>query len=342
MTKTTLSIITPCFNEAENVESCALKVKEIMETLLPEIDYEHIFADNSSTDSTVDKLRDLAGKDLRVKVIVNSSNVGPFRNIWNALKSVSGEVVIPMLPADLQDPPEVIPEMLEFWKKGNLVVYGVRKTREEAILMRLLRIYYYRIVKKMAAVEIPVNSGEFMLIDNRILRSILSTNDYYPYIRGLVAQTQVKSASVSYAWAARKHGKSKNSFLDLIDQGVNGLVSTSRLPARIILICGFFLSTAGVLFGLYAIGAKVVGYGVAPNGITAAISGIFVLGGIQLFFLGLLGEYILSIHGQVRRSPEMFEIERINFDNHFLKSKDKSDKKVLPQKSTRGTNSRRK
>ena len=341
MTKTTLSIITPCFNEAENVESCALRVKEIMETLLPKIDYEHVFADNSSTDSTVDKLRDLAGRDSRIKVIVNSSNVGPFRNIWNALKSVSGDVVIPMLPADLQDPPEVIPEMLELWKKGNLVVYGVRRIREEAIPMRLLRICYYRIVKKLAAVEIPVNSGEFMLIDKRILRSILSTDDYYPYIRGLVAQTQVKSASVSYTWAARKHGKSKNSFLNLIDQGVNGIVSTSRLPARITLICGFILSAAGVLFGLYAVVAKLVGYGVAPNGITAAISGIFLLGGSQLFFLGLLGEYILSIHGQVRRSPEMFEIERINFDNHLMVSKDKNGKKVLPQKS-RGTNSRRK
>lgn len=308
-----ISIITPCYNEEVNVEICAQELKRVMHEQLPEYEYEHIFADNASTDSTLSKLREMAKGDNRVKVIANSRNVGPFRNMWNAMKSATGDIVVPQLAADLQDPPNVIPELVKNWEAGFLVTYGVRAKREESLIMRLARGLYYRIIKKFAAAVIPLNSGEFLLADKRVIDSILAVDDQYPYIRGLIAQTGVKSASVSYTWVKRERGKSKNSFISLIDQAINGFVSTSRVPARLALLGGFILSFLGVAYALFTLIMVFTSEGSAPVGIPTIIVGIFLMGGVQLLFLGLIGEYILSIHGQVRRTPPMFEVERINF-----------------------------
>ena len=308
-----LSIITPCYNEEVNVEICAQELKKVMQEKLSGYDYEHIFADNASTDATLIKLRELAAKDDHIKVISNSRNVGPFRNMWNAMKSATGDAVVPLLPADLQDPPSVIPELVKHWEQGFLVTYGVRANREESIIMRMARGLYYRIIKKFASAVIPLNSGEFLLADKKVIDSILVVDDQYPYIRGLIAQTGVKSASVPYTWVRRERGKSKNSFISLIDQAINGFVSTSRVPARLALLGGFLLSFLGFAYAIFTLVMVLISDGTAPVGIPTIIVGIFLLGGIQLLFLGLIGEYILSIHGQVRRTPPMFEIERINF-----------------------------
>jgi len=308
-----LSIITPCYNEEVNVEICAQELKKVMSESLPNYTYEHIFADNASTDSTLLRLREVASKDKNVKVISNSRNVGPFRNMWNAMKSASGDAVVPLLPADLQDPPTVIPDLVKHWENGFLVTYGVRANREESFTMRVARGLYYRIIKKFASAVIPINSGEFLLADKKVIDSILEVDDHYPYIRGLIAQTGVKSASVPYTWVRRERGKSKNNFIALVDQAINGFVSTSRVPARLALLGGFVLSILGFCFAIFTILSVWLSDGSAPVGIPTIIVGIFLLGGVQLLFLGLIGEYILSIHGQVRRTPPMFETERINF-----------------------------
>lgn len=308
-----LSIITPCYNEEVNVEICAQELKKVMSESLPNYTYEHIFADNASTDSTLLRLREVASKDKNVKVISNSRNVGPFRNMWNAMKSASGDAVVPLLPADLQDPPTVIPDLVKHWENGFLVTYGVRANREESFTMRVARGLYYRIIKKFASAVIPINSGEFLLADKKVIDSILEVDDHYPYIRGLIAQTGVKSASVPYTWVRRERGKSKNNFIALVDQAINGFVSTSRVPARLALLGGFILSILGFCFAIFTMLSVWLSDGSAPVGIPTIIVGIFLLGGVQLLFLGLIGEYILSIHGQVRRTPPMFETERINF-----------------------------
>ena len=308
-----ISIVTPCYNEEVNVEICAQELKKIMQEQLAGYDYEHIFADNASTDSTLSKLREMAKADNHIKVISNSRNVGPFRNMWNAMKSATGDAVIPQLAADLQDPPSVIPEFVKNWEAGFLVTYGVRAKREESLIMRMARGLYYRIIKKFAAAVIPLNSGEFLLADKRVIDSILAVDDQYPYVRGLIAQTGVKSTSVSYTWVARERGKSKNSFISLIDQAINGFVSTSRVPARLALLGGFILSFLGFAYALFTVIMVLTSNGSAPVGIPTIIVGIFLMGGVQLLFLGLIGEYVLSIHGQVRRTPPMFEVERINF-----------------------------
>ena len=310
-----ISIITPCYNEENNVRECYQAVKEVVTQSLPNYRYEHIFADNASTDGTLVKLKEIAAQDQNVKVISNSRNVGPFRNMWNAMKSASGDAVIPLLPADLQDPPSVIPQFVSKWESGDLVVYGVRANREESWIMRKMRGTYYRLIRRFADAVIPLNSGEFLLADKRVIQSILTVDDAYPYIRGLIAQTAVKSSSIPYTWVRRERGRSKNSFIDLIDQAINGFVSTSRIPARLALLSGFFFSILGFLGAIATFVAFLINREGAPVGIPTIIVSIFLFGGIQLLFFGIIGEYVLSIHGQVRRTPPMFEVERVNFES---------------------------
>ena len=312
-----ISIITPCFNEELNIETCYLAVKKIMKTKLPNYSYEHIFSDNASSDSTFLVLEKIAKKDKNVKVILNSRNVGPFRNMWNAMKNATGDAIIPLLPADLQDPAEIIPSFVKNWEKGDLVVYGVRSNRQEFWMMRFLRSIYYKLIRKFADAVIPLNSGEFLLADKLVIKSILEVDDQYPYIRGLIAQTAVKSSSVNYTWVKRKKGKSKNSFIDLIDQAINGFVSTSRIPARFALLFGFIFSIIGFIGAAITFISFLLNKESVASGIPTIIVAIFLFGGIQLLFFGIIGEYILSIHGQVRKSPPMFEIKKINFKKEF-------------------------
>ena len=308
-----LTIITPCYNEELSVVDCAREVQKVMLSRLPKVKYEHIFIDNASTDGTVRELRKIASGSKNVKVIVNSRNVGPFRNMYAAMAKASGRAIIPMLPADLQDPADKIPDLYQEWIKGYLVVYGERTNRQESLVMRALRGLYYRIVRTMSETDIPLNSGEFMLIDRRISDEICKLGDHYPYIRGLVAQSTSNSTSVPYTWGVRKKGKSKSNLLTLIDQAINGFVSTSRAPARIALLGGFLISGLGFLVGLWSFVANLVDAPTALQGIPTLIVALFFFGGIQLFFLGLIGEYVLSIHAQVRRLPQEFEVESINF-----------------------------
>lgn len=308
-----ISIITPCFNEEDNIERCYQEVKKMMKNQLPKYSYEHIFSDNASTDSTFKVLSSIAKRDKNVKVILNSRNVGPFRNMWNAMKNASGDAVIPLLPADLQDPVDVVPKFVKNWEKGDFVVYGVRANREESLIMRAARGLYYRIIRRFADAVIPINSGEFLLADIKVIKSVLEVDDEYPYIRGLIAQTGVKSSSVKYSWVKRRSGKSKNSFIDLVDQAINGFVSTSRVPARIALLFGFIFSLLGFIGALLTLIAFIINRSDAPVGVPTIIVSIFLFGGLQLLFFGILGEYILSIHGQVRKSPRMFELKKINF-----------------------------
>jgi len=308
-----VTVITPCFNEAENVEECARLLSELFQNELPHLNYEHIFVDNASEDQTVHVLRKIAGENPRVKVIVNSRNVGPFRSMWFALQHATGDAIVPMLPADLQDPPEIIKEFIAGWEKGFLINYGIRKNRQENILMRMVRAFYYRLVNKLSPQEIPINAGEFMLIDRKVADSILETQDHYPYIRGLVAQTGLKSHAVEYVWAARKKGKSKNSLLDLIDQGINGFVSTGKALTRFSLLAGILIAFAGFAAAIFTFFSALQDRTSFQLGIPTLVISVFVFSGIQLIFLGIIGEYVLSIHGQVRKSPSVFAIEKINF-----------------------------
>lgn len=313
MRRQTISIITPCYNEAGNVESCAAEVARVMRESLPKYDYEHIFCDNSSTDSTVAELRGLAAADPHVRVVVNSRNVGPFRNIANGLRHASGDLVVPMVPADIQDPPSVIPKMVAELTPDLDVVYGVRSNRRENLLLRLFRGIYYRVLRASGGSMPPAHAGEFLLARRDVIEAVLRVAGSYPYIRGLVAQTHPRFATVPYEWAQRNVGRSKNSFPDLVDQALNGIVSTARTPMRWALLLGSLLAAAGVVIGIWNFFLFVVAGTDAAQGIPTLIVATFVFGGVNLFFIGLIGEYVLSIHQSVRPEPPMFERELINF-----------------------------
>jgi glycosyltransferase involved in cell wall biosynthesis len=307
-----ISIITPCYNEENNIEPCVNAVRNVMSELLPQYEYEHIFIDNSSIDSTVDVIRTFAASDKNIKLIVNNRNIGVSRSIYRAVGRAHGDAIVPMLPADLQDPVDVIPKFVRLWEEGSMIVFGQRIERQESIVMRILRGIYYRIIRKLATSSIPINAGEFMLIDKKVAAAITSIDDQYPYVRGLVAQADTRSSFVQYRWERRVSGKSKSTPFVLVDVAINGLVSTSRLPARISLLAGFAISLFGLALGSLTLLSTVIWGRHALPGITSILISVLMIGGVQLFFLGLIGEYVLSIHSQVRREPTVYSSEEIN------------------------------
>lgn len=312
--KLKISIITPCFNEADNVLECYETTKKVIETSLPEFTYEHIFCDNASTDGTVTILENLASSDQNVKVILNSRNFGPFNSMFNGLLSSSGDLVVPFLPADLQDPPEVIPQFVAEWKNGFEVVYGVRKTREESLVLRGFRKIYYRLVNRWASIPIPENVGEFSLIIRQVVESLREVKDYYPYVRGLIANAGFKSTSVHYTWKARRRGISKNNAYALIDQALNGIISFTNIPLRLLMFFGISLSVLSVGYSIVTLLTALFRFGtVAQPGVQTLIVAVFFFSGVILFALGLMGEYLAAIHSQVRTRPLVIERKRINF-----------------------------
>ena len=309
-----ISIITPTFNEQLNVEDCYRAIRDLFVRELPDYDYEHIFSDNCSSDETVGILKKIAAADAAVKVIVNARNFGPFRSMFNALLSADGDAVVVFLPADLQDPPELIPEFVKRWEQGFEVVYGIRADREEGFFLRSARRIYYRLVNQLAEIEIPPDVGEFQLIDRVVVNVLRQCDDYYPYVRGMIANCGFRSTGLKFVWKARKKGFSKLRLYHLVDQALNGIISTTNLPAR---FCMFFGVTAASLSVFYAFVVSIYSLihfrEFAPPGIPTLIVAMFFFGGVQLFFLGLLGEYISAIHAQVRKRPMVIERERVNF-----------------------------
>lgn len=320
MTQTTsarkrISIVTPTYNEELNVRDCYVALRRLFETELPEYDYEHIFTDNGSSDGTVGILRELAHNDRRVKVIVNARNFGPFRSVFNALLSTSGDAVVVFMPADLQDPPALIPQFVRLWETGHEVVHGIRANREEGFLMRNIRRVYYKTVSRLAEITIPPNVSEFQLIDRVVVEWLRKCDDYYPYVRGMIANCGFRTAGIPFTWKARQKGFSKLRLYHLIDQGLNGIISFSNVPMRFCMLFGMLIAGLSLLYAtVTAVLAIVYFRQLAEPGIPTLIVALFFFGGVQLFFLGLLGEYVSAIHSQVRKRPMVIERERINFE----------------------------
>lgn len=308
-----ISIVTPCFNEEANLRDCRDAVARLFAEQLPEYDYEHIFCDNASTDSSPAVLRKLATEDSRVKVIFNSRNFGPFRSTFNGLMSSSGDAVVVLLAADLQDPPEVVVDFVRHWEAGHEIVYGIRANRQEGLLMRTTRRIYYRMVSRCASIDIPPDVGEFQLIDRVVVEALRGFDDYYPYIRGMIASCGFRMIGVPYTWKARRKGLSKNRLYHLVDQGLNGLISFTNLPMRFCLFLGLALSVASMGFAVFTVAAHLWFHAAAPSGIPTLIAALFFFSGVMLFFLGVMGEYLCAIHFQVRRRPLVIERGRLNF-----------------------------
>ena len=305
-----ISIVTPCFNEELNLLDCHAALKDVFDRHLPAYRRQHIFCDNASSDGSLAILRRLAADDPAVTVIVNARNYGPFRSTFNGLRHAAGDAVVVLFAADLQDPPDVIVEFVREWESGAEVVYGIRQQREEGRLMRNVRRLYYRMVSRFAGIDIPLDVGEFQLIDRRVLDALLRHEDYYPYIRGMIANCGFSSRAVPYVWRARKRGLSKNRLYHLVDQGLNGLISFTNLPMRIAMFMGFAIALLSFVYAGFTLVVNLAYHGrLTVPGIPTLIVALFFFGGVQLMFLGIIGEYVSAIHFQVRKRPLVVERE---------------------------------
>jgi glycosyltransferase involved in cell wall biosynthesis len=310
----TISIVTPCYNEELNIQDCYDTVRRLFDTELKAYRREHIFCDNASTDSSVAILRAIAAEDPGVRVILNARNFGPLRNTFNGVMAATGDAVLLFLPADMQDPPELLPEFVKFWEQGYEIVFGIRATREEGWLMRNFRDAYYRLLISFSEFKVPPGVGDFQLVDRRVVDAMHNVKDNYPFLRMMTFECGGRAVGVPYHWRTRKKGASKNKIAALIDQGLNGLVSFTTAPLRLSLYIGFGLATLSVVYSILNLVIGLVRYQtITEPGIMTLIVAFFFFGGVQLFFLGVIGEYILAIYGQVRERPVVFERERINF-----------------------------
>jgi len=311
----TISIVTPCYNEELNVRECYEAVKQLFDTSLKKYRREHIFCDNASTDGTLAILREIAAADSDVRVIVNARNFGPLKNTYNGVMATAGDAVLLFLPADLQDPPELLPEFVAQWEAGYEIVYGIRATREEGWVMRSVRDLYYRLLTRFSDLNVPPGVGEFQLVDRRIVDAMHHVRDTYPFMRMMTFECGGRAVGIPYHWRARAKGFSKNRLSALIDQGLNGLVSFTGAPLRLGLFIGFVIASLSLAYAFLNFVLAFVYYRqLTEPGIMTLIVALFFFGGVQLFFMGLIGEYVLAIHGQVREKPVVFERERINFD----------------------------
>jgi glycosyltransferase involved in cell wall biosynthesis len=305
-----ISIVTPCFNEKENVQELYDRIKGIMNGF--GYDYEHIFIDNASTDNTVEILRGLAAQDDRVKVIINTRNFGHVRSPYYALLQARGDAVIGMA-SDLQDPPEKIPEFIRKWEEGFKVVIGVKTSSQESGLFFLLRRLYYRVLCSLSEVPLIENFTGFGLYDRKVIEILRGLNDSYPYFRGLIADLGFDIARIEFDQPRRKRGISKNNFYTLYDLAMLGVVSYTKVPLRVAAMLGFFSGAISFLIGLAYLIYKLVDWRNFSLGLAPVVIGLFFLGSVQLFFLGIVGEYIGQIYTLSLRRPLVIEKERINF-----------------------------
>ena len=306
-----ISIVTPCFNEENNIRELYGKVKAIM-TGLENYRYEHIFIDNASTDRTVDILRESAQNDKNLKVIVNTRNFGHIRSPYHAILQTQGDAVISIV-ADLQDPPELIKEFVKKWESGFKIVVGVKKESGESKLFYTLRQLYYSTLVRLANVELIEQFTGFGLYDREVINILRNLNEPYPYFRGLIAEIGLPRASVEYLQPSRHRGITKNNFYTLLDIALLGLTSHSKVPLRLAVIVGFIAAVASLAVALFYLVYKLLFWNSFTVGLAPLVVGIFFFSSVQLLFLGIVGEYVGSIHTYVQNRPLVVEKERINF-----------------------------
>jgi len=306
-----ISIITPCYNEEENVEDVYREVKKVFDSLKG-YTYEHIFIDNASKDKTVSILKDIAKDDKNVKVIINTRNFGHIRSPYHALLQAKGDAVISIV-ADLQDPPQKIIEFLKKWEEGYKIVIGIKTHSEESAIMFGVRKIFYTLISKLSDVELIRNFTGFGLYDKKVIDIIRNLDDPYPYFRGIIADIGFEVAKIKYKQPARKRGITKNNFYTLYDIAMLGITNHSKVPLRLAAMVGFSLSIISLFVACGYLIYKLIFWKSFSVGIAPVVIGLFFFASVQLFFLGLVGEYIGSIHTQVLKRPLVIEKERINF-----------------------------
>ena len=311
MSKQLLSIVTPTYNEIDNIEELLRRVKSSVSSF-DQYDFEFLVIDNCSTDGTQLKLKELASQDPRIKVILNARNFGHIRSPYYGILQSRGAATI-YLASDLQDPPEMIPEFIEQWESGYKLVMAIKPVSKSSPLMHAFRKTYYRFIDKISEVEIINDSTGFGLYDKSVLDKLREINDPYPFLRGLICELGYEVKTIRFVQPRRLRGITKNNFYTLFDIAMLGMVSHSRVPIRIAALVGFLLGALSMLTAFVFLALKLLFWNSFPLGSAPVVIGLFFLFGVQLFFIGILGEYIGSIHTYVQNRPIVVEKERINF-----------------------------
>ena len=310
-----ISIFSPCYNEELNLEILYNRITDVMEKLKDRYDYEIVIIDNKSKDNSRKVLRKLAEKDKRVKVIFNTRNFGPGRSGAHGFFQTTGDASI-ALAADLQDPPELIPEFLKKWEEGYKVVWGQKTESEESKVMFFIRKLYYKIIGKFSENKQIDNITGYGLYDKKVVEQLKNEKNPHPNFRYSVTDFGYDVSLVTYKQNNRLHGKSSYNFFRYLDTAISALISTSRFPLRLITYCGFLLSGFCFLFGLYYLIKKILYWDSFQLGLAPLIVAVLFIAAIQMIFIGVLGEYLGEVLNWVVIKPLVVEDERINFEEN--------------------------
>lgn len=308
----TVSVVTPCYNEESNVQEVYERVRAAV-AVAGAYRHEHIFIDNASRDNTWRILKAIAAQDKNVKIIRNTRNFGHIRSPQHALYQASGDAVIGIV-ADLQDPPEMIVDLIRKWEEGYPVVLGVKAASEEAGLMFWVRKQYYKLVNRLSGVETYENCTGFGLYDRKVIDIVKQFDDPYPYFRGMVAEIGFPHFEIPYHQPVRKRGITKNNFYTLYDTAMLAITNLSKVPLRLVTFSGFAGALLSVLVSLAYLVYKLLFWRSFSVGVAPLVIGLFFFMSIQMLFMGIVGEYIGTIHTLVQKRPLVIERERINFE----------------------------
>ena len=322
--KKTLSVMIPCYNEEENVRPIYATVRNVILTECQAYDYEILFIDNKSSDRTREIIREICTEDKNVKAIFNVTNFGQFNSPYYAMLQTTGDCTL-SLSADFQDPPELIPQFVKEWESGYKVVIGVKTRSKENPVVYMLRGLYYKTIKKMSHVDQIEHFAGFALYDRSFIETLKKLHDPQPYIKGLVSELGPERKEIEYEQQKRKAGKSKNNFFTLYDAAMVGFTSYTKVGLRLATYFGFLVAFVSFIAGIIYIILKFMWWREFTAGSAAVTVGQFFLGGVQLVFLGFLGEYVMAINARVMNRPLVVEEERINFEEKNVEKQELSN-----------------
>ena len=306
-----ISVVAPCYNEAENIAELVQRLRAVFATM-PRHQFEVIFIDNASEDATVSIIKAIAATDQQVKLIVNARNFGHVRSPVYGITQAQGDAVI-LMATDLQDPPELLLDFVAQWEAGYRIVVAVKSGVEESAIFHFARSLYYRFLTKISEGEVIEHFTGFGLYDHRVVDILRDSNEPYPYLRGLITELGFKIAKVPFFKPSRRRGFSKNNLYTLYDMAMLGITSHSRIPLRLAIFTGFGFGFLGLMMAAYYLIMKLIHWDSFSMGQAPMLIGLLIFCSIQLFFIGLLGEYILAINTRTQKRPLVVESERINF-----------------------------
>lgn len=310
--KKLISVLIPCYNEVENVQPISEAIVNEFVTKLPQYDYEIVFIDNFSTDGTRKKIEQICKQTQKIKAIFNAKNFGQFNSPYYGMCQTHGDCTIAMC-CDFQDPVELIPRFVAEWEKGYKIVSAIKTQSEENKIVRFLRTCYYKAIKKMSSVEQIEHFTGTGLYDKSFIDVLRELDDPMPFLRGIVAELGPLRKDIEYTQAKRRAGKTHNNWYSLYDAAMLSFTSYTKVGLRAATLIGFLFSVITMLMAVVYFIAKMMWWDSFPMGTAPMLIGMFFLGSIQLFFIGLLGEYILNINARIMHRPLVVEEKRINF-----------------------------